>query len=324
MDRSSNFRTNYVGRMVGDKAECSRFQIEEQILREDSDVDLTKLAQFAFKHYVPKVHRVPIWKLLLRVSSTAPEVRRDITEHRIEEVSPNFTILTSSVMAKVLLSSLCAMRLNSSAVESGKGLDVDYHPTAVDIVRMIELGDETSIVHRNQHVLEVDFQAQLAIAKQMSIICESNWIDTYWLTKVFDELLSHVFTPNVLTEAVEGLKNQLTKAFAEMGDFDEFILENIPISFWIRCGGAVVFDHEPLLNLWDKVCSSADCGIIKLLSTVIYNYLVELKPYLSKLQISGFTFNEGILSIKTQNAIIKNSVDSILQSGRFCFKKYEI
>lgn len=65
MDRSSNFRTNFVGRMVGDKAECSRFQIEEQILREDSDVDLTKLAQFAFKHYVPKIHRVPIWKLLL-------------------------------------------------------------------------------------------------------------------------------------------------------------------------------------------------------------------------------------------------------------------
>lgn len=65
MDRSNNFRTNFVGRMVGDKAECSRFQIEEQILREDSDVDLAKLAHFAFKHNVPKIHRVPIWKLLL-------------------------------------------------------------------------------------------------------------------------------------------------------------------------------------------------------------------------------------------------------------------
>lgn len=64
-DRQNNFRTNYVGRMVGDKAECSRFQIEEQILSEDADVDLAKLAQFAFKHHVPGVHRVPIWKLLL-------------------------------------------------------------------------------------------------------------------------------------------------------------------------------------------------------------------------------------------------------------------
>ncbi|VDO79781.1 unnamed protein product [Onchocerca flexuosa] len=119
----------------------------------------------------------------------------------------------------------------------------------------------------------------------MSIICESNWIDTFWLTKVFDELLSHIFTQNVLAEVVGNLKNQLIKAYAEMNDFNELIWENMPMNFWIRCGGAVVFDHEPLLNLWDKVCSSADCGIIKLLSTVIYNYLIELKPYLPRLQV---------------------------------------
>lgn len=34
----------------------------------------------------------------------------------------------------------------------------------------------------------------------MSLICESNWVDTYWLTKVFDELLSRVFTEKILTE----------------------------------------------------------------------------------------------------------------------------
>ncbi|EFO25960.1 hypothetical protein LOAG_02517 [Loa loa] len=311
MDRSNNFRTNFVGRMVGDKAECSRFQIEEQILREDSDVDLTKLAQFAFKHYVPKIHRVPIWKLLLRVSSTAPEVRKDITEHRMQE-------------AEVLLSSLRTMRLNTERSDNGKELDVEYHPTAVDIVRMIQLGNETTITHSSHHAMEMDFQAQLAIAKQMSMICESNWVDIYWLTKVFDELLSHIFTQKILTEVVDNLKNQLVKAYAEMGNVDEHIWENMPMNFWIRCGGAVVFDHEPLLNLWDKVCSSADCGVIKLLSTVIYNYLIELKPYLPKLQINDFALGKGILSVKTQNAIIKTSIDSVLQSGRFCSKKYEI
>ncbi|KAL3982895.1 hypothetical protein ACH3XW_48975 [Acanthocheilonema viteae] len=311
MDRSNNFRTNFVGRMVGDKAECSRFQIEEQILREDSDVDLTKLAQFAFKHYVPKIHRVPIWKLLLRVSSTAPEVRKDITEHRMQE-------------AKVLLSSLRAMRLNAVKSDNDKDLNTEYHPTEVDIVRMIQLGDETSMMHNNQDALEMNFQAQLAIAKQMSVICESNWVDTYWLTKVFDELLSHVFTQKVLTEVVDNLKSQLVKAYAKTSDIDELIWENMPMNFWVRCGGAVVFDHEPLLNLWDKVCSSTDCGIIKLLSTVIYNYLIELKPYLPKLQINDFTLGKGILSVKTQNAIIKSSIDGMLQSGRFCSKKYEI
>ncbi|VIO87579.1 Uncharacterized protein BM_BM9160 [Brugia malayi] len=287
MDRSSNFRTNFVGRMVGDKAECSRFQIEEQVLREDSDVDLTKLAQFAFKHYVPKIHRVPIWKLLLSWSI-----------------------------------------LNCTGSEEGHSKtsdtrSMDYHPTAIDIVRMIQLGGEAAIMRNNQHALEMDFQAQLAIAKQMSIICESNWVDIYWLTKVFDELLSHVFTQKVLTEVVDNLKIQLVKAYAEMGNLDELIWEKMPMNFWIRCGGAVVFDHEPLLNLWDKICSSANCGIIKLLSTVIYNYLIELKPYLSKLEVNDFALGKGILSVKTQNAIIKTSIDGILQSGRFCSKKYE-
>ncbi|MCP9265613.1 Ubiquitin-conjugating enzyme E2 2 [Dirofilaria immitis] len=324
MDRSNNFRTNYVGRMVGDKAECSRFQIEEQILREDSDVDLTKLAQFAFKHYVPKVHRVAIWKLLLRVSATAPEVRKDITEHRIQEALflnsslASYQIITivlrsafssffrrfgALLQAEVLLSSLRAMRLNTKKSLSDKDLEVEYHPSAVDIVRMIKLGNET-VLHGNQYSSEMEFQAQLAIAEQMSIICESNWVDTFWLTKVFDELLSHIFTENILTEA-----------YAEMIDFNELNQKNMPINFWIRCGGAVVFDHEPLLNLWDKICSSADCGVIKLLSTVIYNYLVELKPYLRNLQINDFALGKGILSVKAQNAIIKNSIDSILQSG---------
>lgn len=34
----------------------------------------------------------------------------------------------------------------------------------------------------------------------MSVVCESNWVDTYWLTKVFDELLSRIFTCDILSE----------------------------------------------------------------------------------------------------------------------------
>lgn len=55
------------------------------------------------------------------------------------------------------------MRLNSVSSNSDKELDVEYHPTAVDIVRMIQLGDEAAIIHNNQRALEMDFQAQLAV-----------------------------------------------------------------------------------------------------------------------------------------------------------------
>ncbi|VDK45648.1 unnamed protein product [Anisakis simplex] len=63
--RTQNFRASFIGRIVGDSAESSRFQLEEQILKDDADVDLTKLAQYAVKHQLPHAHRVAIWKLLL-------------------------------------------------------------------------------------------------------------------------------------------------------------------------------------------------------------------------------------------------------------------
>lgn len=63
--RISNFRTNFVGRVVNDLAESNRFQLEEQILSDDADVDLTKLAQYVLKYHLPSAHRVAVWKLLL-------------------------------------------------------------------------------------------------------------------------------------------------------------------------------------------------------------------------------------------------------------------
>ncbi|VDN35322.1 unnamed protein product [Gongylonema pulchrum] len=171
LDRMNNFRANFVDRMVGDKAECSRFQIEEQILSEDADVDLAKLAQFAFKHNVPKIHRVPVWKLLLRVSSTSPEVRKRVAEHRTQEQSDN--------------------------VEEPNS---EYHPTSLDIAHMVELANGFSSFMSDRHSSDLDFRARLAIARRMSLMCESNWVDAYWLTKAFDDILSHIFTPSVLPE----------------------------------------------------------------------------------------------------------------------------
>lgn len=51
----------------------------------------------------------------------------------------------------------------------------------------------------------------------MSIICESNWVDTYWLTKVFDELLSRIFTQKVLTEVITLLLSGFCSSFTNRG-----------------------------------------------------------------------------------------------------------
>uniref|UniRef100_A0A183D269 Mab-21 domain-containing protein n=1 Tax=Gongylonema pulchrum TaxID=637853 RepID=A0A183D269_9BILA len=123
------------------------------------------------------------------------------------------------------------------------------------------------------------------------------------------------------------LRNQLVTV--RQTSEQHFLWSRIPMDLWIRCGGAVVFDQDPLLSsrwsvdcsLWDKLCSSADEGIVRLLSTVIYRLLVELKPFL--LKDSSLEIGPGCLAIKTQQFLIARSIDSMLRSGRFGSKKYE-
>lgn len=71
MMRNTNFRTNYLEKISGVEsgdtlsAEAARLMLKEQILSNDSDIDLTKLAQFAVKHQIPECYHIAVWKLLL-------------------------------------------------------------------------------------------------------------------------------------------------------------------------------------------------------------------------------------------------------------------
>lgn len=91
-----NFRASFLEKISGFggadggeslSVEAARKVLEEQILNDVSDVDLTKLAQFVIKHQIPSSRRVAVWRLLLGITSTYPEARKVVAQHRKEEVT---------------------------------------------------------------------------------------------------------------------------------------------------------------------------------------------------------------------------------------------
>ncbi|VDM25289.1 unnamed protein product [Toxocara canis] len=261
--RAPNFRASFIGRIVGDSAESSRFQLEEQILSDDAD-------------------------------------------------------------AEILLRSLNVMRMTSSWSSSSDTNTSDTHPSDVDIVRMIQLGEGRLPSSKDKHCWDLHSQAQLAIAKQMLILCETEWLDAFWLTKFFDELLTSVFSETVLHNVVEDVINKLRATHEQMAEaFEESgMWSRLPLRFWLRSAAASLFTHEPLFRLWDKICSCTAEGVIVLLKTVLVSFLAEVGPHIAANQKAKEKSPVEVrLTIDMENVVITRSIEIVSGSGRFTARK---
>ncbi|KHN74886.1 Ubiquitin-conjugating enzyme E2 1 [Toxocara canis] len=240
--RAPNFRASFIGRIVGDSAESSRFQLEEQILSDDADVDLTKLAQFAVKYQLPH--------------------------------------------AEILLRSLNVMRMTSSWSSSSDTNTSDTHPSDVDIVRMIQLGEGRLPSSKDKHCWDLHSQAQLAVVED-----------------VINKLRS--------------THEQMAEAFEESG-----MWSRLPLRFWLRSAAASLFTHEPLFRLWDKICSCTAEGVIVLLKTVLVSFLAEVGPHIAANQKAKEKSPVEVrLTIDMENVVITRSIEIVSGSGRFTARK---
>lgn len=306
--RASNFRTNFIRSFVSDSAESSRFQIEEQILSEDADVDLVKLSQFAVKYQLPSNLRVSIWKLLLSVDSCYAEVKKVVAEHRRQE-------------ADILLKSLCVMRALSGGNPSNTNSNSDVNLKDIDILRMIQLGDGKPLM-KPDCVNDVNSEALLAIAKHMLIACKQDWCDAFWLTKSFDELVGSVFTDAVLQKAAWETKEKLQDAAEKNVNKNVSVIHQnnlwsrIPFVFWFRSVGATMFSHEAVLKLWDKVCSCTKEALLALMKVTVETYICEVGNQI----VQNFEDDKkDILEVKltkdVEAALMTRIFDNFLSSG---------
>lgn len=62
------------------------------------------------------------------------------------------------------------MRMTSVRSDDGDKLNMAYQPTAIDIVRMIELGDVYSSLPNDQHTLDYNSQARLSVTSCRNLI----------------------------------------------------------------------------------------------------------------------------------------------------------
>ncbi|VDN57389.1 unnamed protein product [Dracunculus medinensis] len=314
--RISNFRTNFVGRVVNDLAESNRFQLEEQILSDDADVDLTKLAQYVLKYHLPSAHRVAVWKLLLEVSSSSHEGRKKIAEHRREE-------------AELLLQSLNIMRMTSFKFYITQSNIRNVSLNELDIVRMILLSKGCLPSFTEMNCWNFDSRVQLFIAKFMLKLCDNSWLDAFWLTKFFDEMLVQIFESvdisTVICYIKEFISNYDSKLATELQELH--LWNRLPINFYVRTALAPLFSYEAILRLWDKLCCCTKDGITAMISTTLLNYLLEINQIndirlLLEERDGTFTINTQ-LKVETENQIITKSIENVNGLGRLIARKFD-
>uniref|UniRef100_A0A914XFT6 TBC1 domain family member 7 n=1 Tax=Plectus sambesii TaxID=2011161 RepID=A0A914XFT6_9BILA len=290
--RSANFRSNYLAKVGGlqSSAETSKL-LEEQLLAGESViVDRQKLAQFALKYEIPSKYRVPVWKLLLGITPCYAQAKSLVAQHRQEQ-------------ADLLYRSLQTMRKAEGTAEQ---------PTAVDVVRMIQL--ESDRLPLGQDVWALGDSVRQTIASQMLHICGDSWAEAYWLTKLLDRSLSDILNTetvdSLLAEAKLDLAAVNQSLWAALGNGE--VWDQLPLAFWLKSACAALFETQPLARLWDKICTGDRPGVLFTLKTALVEFLLVVGPQFidqgAQLKLAGPIYH---LSPEAQAKIVSRTLEKL-------------
>jgi len=162
------------------------------------------------------------------------------------------------------------------------------------------------------------------IADRMLTICEPNWTDAFWLTKLFARQLDEHFNRRTTTLSIVEMKQQLAAVdhavWQQFGVDDTWTM--LPIELWLRTAGASVFNGKALEKLWDKICTGE--GVISLCITVIVELLAAIGTDLleaialeSARPVNIDELMRRILTPEMEAKIVLRAFDSMNRSGKF-------
>uniref|UniRef100_A0A915DZ54 TBC1 domain family member 7 n=1 Tax=Ditylenchus dipsaci TaxID=166011 RepID=A0A915DZ54_9BILA len=360
MTRQVNFRANFLEKICSSagvefaeslSAEAARKVLEDQILKEESDVDLEKLAQFTLKYQIPANRRVAIWKILLGISSCYAEAKTLINQHRKEE-------------ADMLLRSLQVMRKTSIGLTDPPFHEDDLVSTVLAMIKLADSSVSLSALAYNNPI-SISQKSLSLIAKQVVRLCTnaSPWVNDYWLTLSLNKILSTSFddNPNHLTSLVNDVRlhiNNLDKFMqqrvydlksqssfgvprtrflsdqkpkpnrqqqdAEISGLDNFkwfdqITDEV-VRLFFRSGGSSWLSSEPLYRLWDKIIIGEAAGSI--LKVALMELLTSLSQHISAgtldtLVVENEFHIEHHLSHEMQLKIVGHAIESVFRTGMF-------
>lgn len=62
-----------------------------KVMNGTSDIDVVRLRTYAWRHTIPSVHRLQMYKYMLGISGAYPETRDVVAHHRRDEVIKMFS-----------------------------------------------------------------------------------------------------------------------------------------------------------------------------------------------------------------------------------------
>ncbi|KJH47608.1 hypothetical protein DICVIV_06315 [Dictyocaulus viviparus] len=261
-----NFRKNLISKCIRD---CGTGEFDADLLNEvingTSDIDIVRLRTYAWRHTIPSMHRVQMYKYMLGISGAYPETRGIVEQHRRDEVSyrkPLFIqIFDQHGRALVLLRCLKTTR---STDYRNDGKSAEPEPTSSDVVKMILLASN----HLSKAFAQsLQYIVISAIVRQVWIVCRCDWVDRFCIARSVYSIISEMFDERTIYQEVNGLDTSLKQIAA------------IDVEIWLKTGCCALLRSERAMQrVMDKLCTGIN--IVPLAKAIASDYLQSADNYL--------------------------------------------
>ncbi|RCN28223.1 hypothetical protein ANCCAN_26034 [Ancylostoma caninum] len=189
-----NFRKNLISKCIRDSG-TGEFDADllNEVMNGTSDIDVVRLRTYAWRHTIPSVHRLQMYKYMLGISGAYPETRGVVEQHRRDEA---MVLLRCLITTR---STECKM-VNDEVTEPG--------PDSDDIVKMILLANNRLT---DNFTKDVQTMVISAIVKQVQAVCRCDWVDTFCIARSLYSMLNETFDERAVRGAIKEVRKPTLK-----------------------------------------------------------------------------------------------------------------
>ncbi|CAJ0603357.1 unnamed protein product [Cylicocyclus nassatus] len=251
---ANNFRKNLISKCIRDSG-TGEFDADllNDVINGTSDIDVVRLRTYAWRHTIPSVHRLQMYKYMLGISGAYPETREVIAQHRRDEA---FVLLRCLVTTR---STECKLQ-NDEVMEPG--------PSNEDIVKMILLANNRLT---DNFTKDVPTMVISAIVRQVHAVCRCDWVDTFCISRSLYTMLNDTFDERAVRSAIKEIHHEV-HLDGHAKDGSEQFWAAFDVEIWLRTGCCALLQSERAMQrVMDKLCTGMN--IVALVKAVAVDYL---------------------------------------------------
>ncbi|KAK6751777.1 hypothetical protein RB195_003291 [Necator americanus] len=251
---TDNFRKNLISKCIRDSGTGELdADLLNEVINGTSDIDVVRLRTYAWRHTIPSVHRLQMYKYMLGISGAYPETRTVVAQHRRDEamVLLRCLVTTRSTECKII---------NDELIEPGPNND--------DVVKMILLANNRLTDNFTKDVQTVVISA---IVRQVEAVCRCDWVDTFCIARSLHSMLNETFDERTVRSVIKEIHHEVHLAEATR-DVSEQFWATFNIEIWLRTGCCALLRSERAMQrVLDKLCTGMN--IVPLVKAVAVDYL---------------------------------------------------